>query len=131
MTASLVRRIATERDRGYSQWAVVRMDTGELIGNCGLRLVEGSGPDVELAYHYKRSAWNMGYGIEAVVACLGQGFGPIGLERLIAICFPENIGSWRIMEKAGMQFVGLTDRHCGLTGLKQYVAERRAWTAPG
>ena len=32
------------------------------------------------------------------------------LERVIAICFAENLGSWRIMEKAGM-----------------YVADRENW----
>jgi len=30
-----------------------------------------------------------------------------------------------------MRFVGITDRYYSLTGLKQYVAERGTWTAPG
>ncbi len=129
MEQSVGRRMAMERDHGHGLWAVERKDTGELIGDCGLMLVEGTGPEVELAYHYKQSAWNKGYGTEAAIACLGHGFGPIGLERIIAICVAENVGSWRIMEKAGMQFERIANYY-GLVGLKKYVAERATWAAP-
>ena len=129
MGKSVARRMAMERDHGHALWAVEVRQTGELIGDCGLMLVEGTGPEVEIAYHYKRSAWNHGYGTEAAIACLAKGFGPIGLERIIAICFPENVGSWRIMEKAGMRYEGTADYY-GLVGLKKYVAERDTWARP-
>ena len=128
MEASVGRRMAMERDRGHGLWAVERKDSGELIGDCGLMLVEGTGPEVELAYHYKQTAWNQGYGTEAAIACLAHGFGPIGLEHVIAICFPENVGSWRVMEKAGMRYEGMASYY-GLT-LKKYVADRTTWAAP-
>jgi RimJ/RimL family protein N-acetyltransferase len=128
MGKSIDRRMAMERDHGHGLWAVERKDTGELIGDCGLMLVEGTGPEVEIAYHYKRTAWNHGYGTEAAIACLAQGFGPVGLEHIIAICFPENVGSWRVMEKAAMRYEGMA-RYYGLT-LKKYVADRSTWTAP-
>jgi [ribosomal protein S5]-alanine N-acetyltransferase len=130
MGKSVARRMAMERDHGHGLWAVELRDTGELIGDCGLMLVEGTGPEVEIAYHYKRSAWSHGYGTEAAIACLAHGFGPVGLERVIAICVPENVGSWRIMEKAGMHYEGIADYY-GLVGLKKYIAERDSWTAPG
>jgi len=129
MQASVARRMAMERDHGHGLWAVERKDTGELIGDCGLMLVEGTGPEVEVAYHYKRTAWNNGFGTEAAIAVLAHGFGPIGLEHVIAICFPENVGSWRIMEKAGMRYEGTGDYY-GLTGLKKYVADRATWRQP-
>jgi RimJ/RimL family protein N-acetyltransferase len=128
MGKSVARRMAMERDHGHGLWAVERKDTGELIGDCGLMLVEGTGPEVEIAYHYKQTAWNHGFGTEAAIACLAQGFGPVGLEHIIAICFPENVGSWRVMEKAGMRYEGLAPYY-GLT-LKKYVADRPTWTAP-
>jgi RimJ/RimL family protein N-acetyltransferase len=129
MQASVARRMAMERDHGHGLWAVERRDTGELIGDCGLMLVEGTGPEVEIAYHYKRAAWNHGYGTEAAIACLAHGFGPVGLEHVIAICVPENVGSWRVMEKAGMRYEG-TASYYGLTGLKKYVADRATWKVP-
>ena len=129
MDKSVARRMAMERDHGHGLWAVERKDTGELIGDCGLMLVEGTGPEVEIAYHYKPAAWNHGYGTEAATACLTHGFGPIGLERVIAICFPENVGSWRVMEKAGMRYEGTADYY-GLVGLKKYAAQRDTWIRP-
>jgi acetate---CoA ligase (ADP-forming) len=41
----------------------------------------------------------------------------------------ENIGSWRVMEKAGMRYHGLVDYY-GLKGLKKYLAERGWWKPP-
>jgi RimJ/RimL family protein N-acetyltransferase len=104
---SVARRIAMEQDHGHGLWAVERRDTGELIGDCGLMQVEGTGPEVEIAYHYKQTAWNNGYGTEAALACR----------------------SWRVMEKAGMRYEG-TASYYGLTGLKKYVADRATWSAP-
>ena len=72
----------------------------------------------------------MGEGIpvyEAARAVLRYGLEDLGLERIIAICFPENVGSWRVMEKAGMRFVG-TASYYGLARLKKYVAERGTWS---
>ncbi|HAF11330.1 MAG TPA: GNAT family N-acetyltransferase [Chloroflexi bacterium] len=129
MRAGVQRRMDTERDRGYALWAVQRKDTGTLIGNCALMPVEGTGPEVEIAYHYAHEAWNRGYGTAAAVACLAHGLGSIGLERIIAICFPENVGSWRVMEKAGMRYEGVASYY-GLTGLKKYLADRATWSLP-
>lgn len=129
MAQSVARRMEMEREHGHGLWAVERTDTGELIGDCGLMLVEGTGPEIELAYHYRRSAWGQGYGTEAARAVLAHGFGPLRLERAIAICVAENVGSWRVMEKAGMRYEGRADYY-GLTGLKKYAAERGTWRLP-
>ena len=127
--AAIERRTAMEGEHGHALWAVERKDTGELIGQCGMVLVDGTGPEVEIAYHYGRSAWNHGFGTEAAIACLARGFGPLGLERIVAFALPPNVGSWRIMEKAGMRFDSTVDLY-GLTGLKKYVADRATWRVP-
>ena len=128
--ASIARRAAMEAERGFAALAVERKDTGELIGNCGLQPVQRVGPEIELAYHYVKSAWNRGFGTEAAIGVLAQAFGPLGLAAVIAIAVPDNIGSWRIMEKSGMRYVGQTDEYYGLKGLKKYVSDRATWTAP-
>lgn len=123
---SVDRRIALERQTGLTLWAVERKDApGELIGQCGFAMVEGSGPDVEIAYHYTKRAWGQGFATEAAVACLARGFERLGLERAIAICYPENVASWRVMEKAGMRFDGEGDYY-GIH-MKRYVADRATW----
>lgn len=126
---SVDRRIGIERRSGLTLWLVQRSDTGETIGQCGFALVEGTGPEIEIAYHYARRAWGQGFGTEAAIACLERGFGPLGLERVIAICYPENVASWRVMEKAGMRSDGFGD-HYGIR-MKRYVADRATWRPPG
>ena len=54
------RQIGGERANGFSLYAVERRDGGELIGNSGLALVDGTGPEIELAYHYGRQWWGPG-----------------------------------------------------------------------
>ena len=127
--ANIERRAELERDRGYVLWAVERRDTGEVVGQCGLNPIERTGPEIELAYHYGRAAWNHGYGTEAAIAVLAHALNRLGLERVIAICIPENVGSWRVMEKAGMRYEGLATYY-GLAGLKKYVADRATWSVP-
>lgn len=122
------RRRDLERERGYAMWAVEVKDTGTFIGQCGLNLVE-DGPEVELAYHYSRDSWNKGYGTEAAAAVLAHALGPVGLDRVIGLVVPANVGSWRVLEKAGMHYEGLAD-YFGLTGLKKYSAGRPARTEP-
>jgi len=123
-------RQAMERELGHAMWAVDDKTTGAFVGQCGLRPVdEGAGPEIDLAYHFKRASWNRGYGTEAVIAVLAHGLGPVGLDCIMAVVAPENVGSWRVMEKAGMRYEGLVDYY-GMKGLKKYVAARAWWRSP-
>jgi RimJ/RimL family protein N-acetyltransferase len=127
---ALERRLAMEAQIGYSMWAVDDKATGLFVGQCGIRPVqEGAGPEIDLAYHYTRASWNKGYGTEAAVAVLAHGLGLVGLDRIMAVAMLENVGSWRIMEKAGMRYEGLVNYY-GLDGLKKYVADREWWRPP-
>jgi [ribosomal protein S5]-alanine N-acetyltransferase len=123
-------RQAMERELGHAMWAVEEKTTGMFVGQCGLRPVdEGAGPEIDLAYHYTRASWNKGYGTEAAIAVLAHGLGPVGLDAIMAVVVPENVGSWRVMEKAGMRYEGLVDYY-GMEGLKKYVAARQWWRPP-
>ena len=124
------RRHAMEREIGYTMWAVDDKTTGTFVGQCGIRPVEeDAGPEIDLAYHYTRASWNKGYGTEAVIAVLAHGLGPVGLDRIMAVAMPENTGSWRVMEKAGMRYEGLVNYY-GLEGLKKYAADGEWWRPP-
>jgi RimJ/RimL family protein N-acetyltransferase len=126
----ITERLAMERERGHAMWAVDDKTTGTFVGQIGLRPVDqGAGPEIDLAYHYTRASWNKGYGTEAAIAVLGHGLGPVGLDTIMAVVVPENVGSWRLMEKAGMRYVGLVD-YFGMQGLKKYVADRQWWRPP-
>jgi RimJ/RimL family protein N-acetyltransferase len=123
---ALQRRHAMEQERGHALWAVELRKTGAFIGQCGLYPAELKGPEVELAYHFTTASWGHGYATEAVIAVLGQAFGPIGLDRVIAVVMPANIGSCRVVEKAGMRFEG-SATYYEIPGLRKYVADREWW----
>jgi len=107
-TARGIRRMMEHQEsHGYSIWAVADRSSGEVIGNCGLVLVEWEGPDVELAYMIRRDRWGEGIATEAATASLEHGLGPLAMQRVIGLAYPENIASHRVMEKAGMTRVGM------------------------
>jgi RimJ/RimL family protein N-acetyltransferase len=47
-----------------------------------------------------------GYATEAALALLAYGFETLNLHRVIATCQPENVPSYRVMEKIGMRREG-------------------------
>ena len=84
---------------------VVLQETGEMIGVCGVVHVDGTGPDVELVYEFQRSAWGQGYGTEASRALICKGFTELGVRRVVASTYADNLASRRVMEKAGLTLV--------------------------
>jgi [ribosomal protein S5]-alanine N-acetyltransferase len=87
---------------GFSLWAVDERRGEAFVGLAGLVWVEGHGPDVEVAYVVRRDRWGRGYATEATRAILDVAHGPLGLAHVVALAWPENDASRRVMEKAGM-----------------------------
>ena len=97
-----------EELHGFSLWAVDELAGDPLVGVAGLAWVEGHGPDVEAAYLLRRDHWGRGYATEALRAVLEAGHEKLGLDRIIALSYPENAASLRVMAKAGMRNDGRT-----------------------
>jgi [ribosomal protein S5]-alanine N-acetyltransferase len=108
---SVAQYMAAEREHGFGLWAATRREDGRMIGLCGLTLVEGKGPDVEVVYVLERPVWGLGYATEMTAACLAAGFGPFELERIIALAYPLNAASIRVMQKCGMRPAGTVHAH--------------------
>jgi ribosomal-protein-alanine N-acetyltransferase len=96
--------MAFYRDPGYSKWAVVLRETGELIGRCGPipDSVEGRA-EVELGYTFATSHWGKGYATEAAAAARAHCFERLGLTRIISIIDPHNTASQRVALRLGMR----------------------------
>ena len=84
-------------------FAVALRAGGALIGNCRFAGDREHPDQAEVAYFFSRRVWNQGYASEAVCALIAYGFETLSLKRIVAYCIRENIGSRRVMEKAGMQ----------------------------
>jgi RimJ/RimL family protein N-acetyltransferase len=100
-------RIGT--DHGAVGWWVVEDKAeGAFQGIAGL-LPMPEGGDVELAYRFARAAWGGGIATEAAIALTDYAFASARLERLVAVTFPENTPSQRVLEKVGFAYDGMTD----------------------
>jgi len=97
------RNRARYRDVGFGMWAMLRKDSGELIGDCGCFIRELYGDvECELAWHVRRDFWGKGYASEAAQHCIEYAFSKLGIVRVIALVRPENRSSCRVAEKSGM-----------------------------
>jgi len=95
-----------ERFDGYGFWAAIEKSTGDFLGWFHFRPPEGSSPDeVELGYRLRKSAWGKGYGTEGSRALIRKGFTELGVRRVFATTYQDNLGSRRVMEKAGLTLV--------------------------
>lgn len=90
------------REHGFGQWAMALKDEGTFIGYAGFKQLEQT-PEVELLYGIDKPYWNKGYTTEAARACLGYAFDKTALDRIVAVVNPDNIASWRVLEKVGMR----------------------------
>jgi len=88
---------------GFGNCAMQLKATGEMIGSSGLQPLEDTG-EIEVGYNLARRFWRQGLGEECARAWIGYGFDRLGLDRIVAVAYPENVGSWRIMEKCGMKY---------------------------
>jgi RimJ/RimL family protein N-acetyltransferase len=97
------RLIDHQQAHGFSLWAVADRDTGEVIGVAGRGRGEMARPQVGGVYEQVRDAGGRGVATEVGHACLDVAFGPLGLERVVALSYPENAASVRVMQKIGMR----------------------------
>jgi RimJ/RimL family protein N-acetyltransferase len=59
-------------------------------------------PTVEVGWRIDPDYWGRGLATEGGRAALDVGFNVLGLNEIVSICEPENVASWRVMERLGM-----------------------------
>lgn len=84
---------------------VIKIDENILIGHIVFYKYFGE-HTYEIGWVFNPKYYNRGYASEAAQAILAYGFEKLNLHRIIATCQPENIPSYRIMEKIGMRKEG-------------------------
>ena len=91
---------------GFAFWAAEERETGALVGEVGLMLLEGRGPEVEVGWCLGRDSWGKGYATEAAEAWLQAGFHQLGLDHVIAAVLEDNVRSRRVCDRLGMEEAG-------------------------
>lgn len=89
---------------GFSHFAVIRKDTGLLIGLVGpiREILEGQS-HIGLGWLLRHDQWKRGFAYEAANAALSYAFLALGADTVIADIRPENTPSCRLAEKLGMK----------------------------
>jgi RimJ/RimL family protein N-acetyltransferase len=87
------------------KFAVVLIDENIVIGHIVFLKYFGE-HTYEIGWEFNPKYYNRGYTSEAAQAILKFGFEKMKLHRIIATCQPENIPSYRVMEKIGMRREG-------------------------
>lgn len=129
-----------QREFGHTFWIVEDNASGEILGFCGLKLVNSPGAGDELAgtpeigWRLRESAWGKGIAKEAAVAALDLAFGRFGYERVIAMTIPANVESEGLMKRLGMtraQDLDFTDTRFGPETNPQivYAIDAADWPA--
>ncbi|MGY8914551.1 MAG: GNAT family N-acetyltransferase, partial [Flavobacteriales bacterium] len=83
-------------------FAIELNNTKQFIGLFGLKLGPAKYKRGEVWYKIHVEHWNYGYATEALKAVIRFGFNTLQLHRIEAGCAVENIGSIKVLEKAGM-----------------------------
>jgi ribosomal-protein-alanine N-acetyltransferase len=101
----LDRAILRNEREGWDLRSVLRADDGEVLGRCGIAVLEIDGVDErEIGFVLGREHWGRGYATEAAWAMRDHAFGALGLTRLASPIHPDNEASKRVAVKIGMAY---------------------------
>lgn len=91
------------REDGFGLWAVVRRDTGEMVGQCGLTWQDWDAERVlEIGYLLQRDAWHKGYATEAAICCKSYAFDVLHAPAVYSIIRDTNLTSQQVAKRNGM-----------------------------
>lgn len=102
-------QINTYQRYGFGRMTTILKETNEVIGWCGLKY-HPEESEVDLGYRFHKRFWNKAYGTEAGLACLWYAYEELNLTEIVAYAMRENIGSCRVLEKCGFEFVGMKEK---------------------
>lgn len=92
---------AAKSPRRNYQLAIVKRDSRELIGNCGVRLEGCEAGKAEFGLQLAPEHWGQGFAAEAARAILEFGFRDLGVREVHGVTVTQNISVQRLVERLG------------------------------
>lgn len=102
------------RQDGIGYWAIESAKTGQFIGTVGFKYVKDKlpcAPFYEIGWRIDRPYWRKGFAYEAAECALKFAFDQAKLNQIFSMTMRDNLPSWRLMEKLGMQRLNLDFQH--------------------
>lgn len=87
-------------------WGMFNPANNGFIGSCLLRPFNDDPTVLELGYSIEQKYWGQGIGTEMVLAMVDYAFADESITAIVAVTTLENIGSQRVLEKAGLKREG-------------------------
>lgn len=94
-----------EHGNGFGVFAAIETATGAFLGWFGFQPHDADNSEIELGYRLKRAAWGKGYATEGARTLIRRGFAELGVRRVVATTYQDNLPSRRVMERIGLRFV--------------------------
>lgn len=96
-------RIEARYPDGMGYWVIARRERPDgFLGWVLLIPADAVGPEVEIGWRLTHAARGQGIATEAAQAVLEYGLAGLGLDRVVADIFPENLASVRVARRIGM-----------------------------
>ena len=107
-----------EEPRTAFVFGVMLSPDAPIIGVATLTIRDLALGEADVGVIIGRGHWGHGYGAAAVRGLLALGFDTLHLHRVTGECDPDNLGSARVLEKAGMRREGY---------LREYRRQKGRW----
>lgn len=91
----------------FYDWAIVKKDSGKMIGTCGFTRFDYPNNSAEIGYVLNPDYHGLGIATEAAARVIRFGFEILGLNRIECKYIIGNNASRRVMEKNGMTYEGI------------------------
>lgn len=98
---------------------IICKKSNQPLGTIGFKVQCATSGRVEIGYILYRDFQGLGVITEAGRALIAFLFSTLDVHKVVAICMAENIGSWKVMEKLGME-----REAC----LKQHTLHHNSWS---
>ena len=137
--AARIKRVKAKwNDASGGYLALIRRSDGEFLGECGCGALAGTTvpeamrSELEIGWQLRADEWGKGYATEAARALLGLVFGRFGRTIVYSQTSEANRGSWRVMERLGMERMAHLDYDDPAyppeeNPTKVYALTREAW----
>lgn len=86
---------------GWLSLGITEVLTNEKLGNIGLKITDHEAKIVEVGFMVKPSAQGKGFASEALSLVKSYALTELGLNKLVATCSVNNLGSYMLLEKHG------------------------------
>lgn len=96
-------RMNEDYRKGYGIFVAEKEDDHTIIGEAGLFNTFDDPATLELGYIVDRNYWRKGFGHEISEALIKYAFDQLGIEKVVARMYADNLGSVSLSEKVGMK----------------------------